>query len=72
MVSKMTHTCYHIFADGKNVFKTTIYDVKETIKDWKKEGESNIRVFKIITEDLNSDAILLNEEVVPLSEIEAN
>lgn len=72
MVSKMTHTCYHIFADGKNVFKTTIYDVKETIKDWKKEGESNIRVFKIITEDLNSDAILLNEEAVPLSEIEAN
>lgn len=72
MVSKMTHTCYHIFADGKNVFKTTINDVKETITDWKKEGESHIRVFKIVTEDLNSDAILLNEEAVPLSEIETN
>ncbi|MCB9249475.1 MAG: hypothetical protein H6613_13460 [Ignavibacteriales bacterium] len=64
----MQHTCYHVLADKHNEFFTNIQDVKSKIIDWQNHGEGHIKVFKIVTEDLDTDSILLNENVVHLEE----
>jgi hypothetical protein len=68
----MQHTCYHVISDHKNQFFSAVDDVKETVNKWKDEGESHIKIFRIITEDLGSDAIDLEEKQVGLDEININ
>lgn len=65
----MHHTCYHLISDNKNEFLNALNEVKERVDHWKQEGESHIKVFKITTEELGSDAINLEETQVGMDEI---
>lgn len=60
----MHHTCYHLVSDHKNQFLNSISDVKSTVDSWKKEGEKHIKIFRIKTEELESDAIDLEEKQI--------
>lgn len=64
----MQHTCYHLISDNKNQFLNSISEVKLTLNTWKEEGESRIKVFKIMTEELGSDAINLKEEQLAIDD----
>jgi hypothetical protein len=39
-----------------------IDEVRTKVNTWKKEGDKHIKVFRITTEDLGSDAITLAED----------
>ncbi len=68
----MQHTCYHVISDHNNQFFNVLQEVKTTIDKWKLEGESHIKIFRIMTEELGSDAINLVEEEIGLEEINTN
>lgn len=68
----MRHTCYHLISDHKNEYLGKIEEVRSTISKWKKDGESHINVYKIVTEDLDSDEIMLNEESIRFDDININ
>lgn len=68
----MHHTCFHIVSDHKDQFFNTVQDVKHTIAKWKDEGESNFRIYRITTEEIDSDEIDLEEHQVDLKDTEIN
>lgn len=68
----MNHTCFHIISDHRNQFFNTVQEVKSTVNKWKDEGESHIKVFRIITEEVDSDSIDLHEEQIELEDTEIN
>jgi len=65
----MKHTIYHSFSDHNSEFSNSTQDVKSVINKWKEDGELNIRVYKITTEDVGSDCIDLEEERVTEDEL---
>ena len=65
----MQHTCYHLISDHNNQFFSAIQDVRTTVNKWKEEGESHIKIFRIITEELGSDAINLEEKQLAVEEL---
>ncbi|MBL1211853.1 MAG: hypothetical protein HND52_00730 [Ignavibacteriae bacterium] len=67
----MQHFCYHIISDHRNQYETTLEDAKKLVAKWKKEGDSDFRVYLITTED-KEDAILIDEVTVPIEEIYNN
>ena len=64
----MQHICYHIISDHNNQFLNSLSEVKSTVNAWKAEGESRIKIFKIVTEELGSDAINLEEEQLAIDD----
>ena len=64
----MQHSCYHLISDHKNQILSSTKEVKSTINSWKKEGEDHIKIFRITTEELGSDAINLEEEQVEIDD----
>ena len=68
----MQHTCYHIISDHKNEYLSKLKDVKSTLIKWQNNGESHINVYKIVTEDLDSDEIMVNEESIRFDDININ
>ena len=68
----MQHTCYHVISDHNNEYLGSIQDVKSTIAKWKKSGEAHINVYKIITEDIDSDEIMLSEESIRFDDLNIN
>ena len=65
----MNHTCYHVISEHNNEFLNELNEVKNKVNELKNEGESHIKVFRIITEELGSDAINLEETQVGMDEI---
>ena len=65
----MKHTIYHSFSNHNSEFSNSVQDVKSVINKWKEDGELNIRVYKITTEDVGSDCIDLEEERVTEDEL---
>ncbi len=65
----MKHTIYHAISDQNSEFSNSVQEVKSVINKWKEDGEVNVRVYKITTEDMGSDSIDLEEERVPLDEL---
>lgn len=65
----MKHTIYHSFSDHNSEFSNSVQEVKSVINKWKKDGEFNVRVYKITTEDMGSDYIDLEEEQVTEDEL---
>jgi len=68
----MLHSCFHLVSENKSEFLTSIEDVKIKVKKWKDEGDSHVKVFKITTEDLGSDAISLDEKELEMDETKEN
>ena len=68
----MKHTCYHLISDQNNEFMSDLKDVKITILKWKEDGEGHIKVFKIMTEELGSDAINLEEKQLDIENLNKN
>lgn len=68
----MKHVCYHILSDLHNEFFDTIDEVKQSAANWQNEGDDHFKVFKISTEDSDSDEIILDEELIILEEIRKN
>ena len=64
----MEHTCYRLTSDHNNQTLDTLTEVKSTIDNWEKEGEEHIKVFKITTHELGSDAIDLEEEQIAIDD----
>jgi len=58
----MSHICYHLVSENHNEFLNAIDEVRTKVSDWKGEGDKHIKVFRITTEDLGSDAINLKED----------
>ena len=65
----MKHTIYHSLSDHNSEFSNSVQDVKSVINKWKEDGELNIRVYKITTEDMGSDYIDLEESRVTEDEL---
>ena len=65
----MKHTIYHSLSNHNSEFSNSVQDVKSVINNWKEDGELNIRVYKITTEDMGSDYIDLEEERVTEEEL---
>ena len=65
----MQHTCYRLVSDHNNQTLNSLTEVKSTVDNWEKEGDSNIKIFRIITHELGSDAIDLEEEQINLTDI---
>ncbi len=66
----MQHTCYHIISDQHTKHIPILEDAKKMASDWKGDGDSNIRVFKITaTEDEGADRIFIDEKLIPAIEI---
>lgn len=63
------HTCYHLVSAHNNQFVSCLKDVRTTVDNWKSEGENHIKVFRIMTEELGSDAINLEEKQLSQEEI---
>lgn len=68
----MKHTCYHLISDLNNEFLNDLKDVKTTVKKWKEDGESYIKIFRIMTEELGSDAINLEEKQLDIEDLNKN
>ena len=68
----MKHTCYHLISDLKNEFLSDLKEVKVKINKWKEDGEGHIKVFKIMTEELGSDAIDLEEKQLDIEHLNKN
>ncbi|MEE9432499.1 MAG: hypothetical protein V3V16_15740 [Melioribacteraceae bacterium] len=67
----MEHSCYHVISDQNTKHFPIIEDAKKMASDWKNNGDSNIRVFKITaTED--ADRIFIDEKLIPTIEIFSN
>ena len=65
----MQHTCYRLVSDHNNQTLNSLTEVKTTVDNWEKEGESHIKIFRITTQDLGSDAINLEEKQLTMDEI---
>jgi len=65
----MKHTIYHSLSNHNSEFSNSIQEVKSVVNNWKEDGELNIRVYKITTEDMGSDYIDLEEERVTEDEL---
>ena len=65
----MKHTIYHSLSNHNSEFSNSVQDVKSVINNWKEDGELNIRVYRITTEDMGSDYIDLEEERVTEEEL---
>ena len=65
----MNNTCYHLISDQQNEFLNDFNEVKKTITKWKDQGETHIKIFRIVTEELGSDAINLIENQLTMDEI---
>jgi hypothetical protein len=65
----MTHTTYHLIANDHDQFIDNFEDVKNITAVWQKEGDTDIKVYKITTEEQGSDAILLDEVPVQLTDM---
>lgn len=68
----MKHYAYHILSDHHNTFCDCIEDVKKSTEQWEKEGDEHIKIYRICTEDFDSDEIILDEELISLDEIRTN
>ncbi len=69
----MKHTCYHILSDLHDQFCNSIDEVKISTEKWEKEGDGHFKVFRICTEEqVDSDEIILDEELISLDEIRKN
>lgn len=68
----MNHTCFHIISDHRNQFFNSVQEVKSTVNKWRDEGESYIKVFRIITEEVDSDVIDLQEQQIELEDTDIN
>lgn len=68
----MKHICYHILSDKHNQFCDCIEEVKLSTERWEKEGDGHFKVYRISTEDSDSDDIILDEELISLDEIKSN
>jgi len=62
----MTHTTYHILTDQHDQFFENLDDVKNISAVWKKQGDSEIKLYKITTEEVEPDVILLEEEKISI------
>ncbi len=60
----MTHTTFHVLRDKHNKYIDTLQDAKKAAQQWKSQGDSQIRIFKITTKEIGNDEILLNEEAI--------
>lgn len=58
----MSHICYHLVSENHNEFLNVLDEVRTKVNSWKEEGDKHIKVFRITTEDLGSDAITLAED----------
>ena len=58
----MSHICYHLVSENHNEFLNVLDEVRTKVISWKEEGDKHIKVFRITTEDLGSDAITLAED----------
>lgn len=68
----MQHICFHAISNYRSEYLGSQDEVKNIISKWKKLGESHIKVFKITTEEMDSDFINLNEKEIELSVINKN
>ena len=68
----MKHTCYHVLTEKHDKFLDSLDDARIIAEKWKSEGDSHFQVYKISTEEVGSDEIILDEVVVPLGEIFKN
>ena len=68
----MQHTCFHAISDHNSEFLSSSKDVRTVINKWKKDGEDHIRVYKIMTQEMDSDFINLNEKEISINEINKN
>jgi len=66
------HTCYHLVSDHNNQFVSDLKDVRTIVDNWESEGESHIKIFRIMTEELGFDAINLEEKQLSNEEINTN
>jgi len=65
----MKKICYHAISDHNSEFLNTLEDVKTSISKWKEDGDSKIKLYKIMTEETGADYINLEEERVPLENL---
>ena len=65
----MEHTCYHILSDQNTKHIPVYEDVKNLASEWKLNGDSNIRIYKIVATDTGSDEISIEEALIPENEI---
>ena len=65
----MQKTCFHLISDNQNEFSNSIKNVNDLVKKWKEDGELNIRVFKITTEEMDTDVIDLQEEEIEIGKL---
>lgn len=68
----MQHTCYHLVSDHNSQFISDLKEVRTTVDKWNNEGETHITIFRIMTEELDSDAINLEEKQLSNEEIYTN
>jgi len=62
----MKQITYHIVTDQHNQYLNTQQEVKNTIEQWDIDEDSNIKIFRIITEEIGYDEIELDEEIFAL------
>ena len=68
----MEHVCFHAISDHNSEFLGSQDDLRSVIQKWKKDGEEHIRIYKITTEEMDSDFINLAEKQIGLDEININ
>ena len=45
------HKSYHVFADELDEYTATVKEAKDIWRKWKQEGQTNIRIYKLISTD---------------------
>lgn len=65
----MQHISYHAISDKRSEYLGSQNEITVLLNNWKKIGESHIKVYKITTEEMDSDFINLNEKEIELSEL---
>lgn len=68
----MKHVCYHILSDLHNEFFNTLEEVENSTKEWIRNGDAHFQIFKLSTEEVEPDEIILDEELVSLDEVSIN
>lgn len=65
----MTHIDYHLISNNHDEHKKTIEEVKSSVFTWEHEGDENIKIFKIETDEMNGDVILVDEHEIDLNDL---